>query len=118
MQREILKFQEQNASYTEEILEHSFANKLLSERNSIEKHMGHEENWRRSLEEEITIIKSSNANLMMMVNNITLVAGMAPFLPASCTVGTTVSSAPLIKLGQKLSSDEQITSARIGLPVS
>ncbi|XP_075286595.1 macrophage receptor MARCO [Opisthocomus hoazin] len=75
MQREILKFQEQNASYTEEILEHSFANKLLSERNSIEKHMGHEENWRRSLEEEITIIKSSNANLMMMVNNITLVAG-------------------------------------------
>ncbi|NXH67618.1 MARCO protein, partial [Hydrobates tethys] len=75
MQREILKFQEQNTSYTEEILERSFANKLLLERNSTEKHMGHEENWRRSLEEEITIIKSSNANLMMMMNNITLVAG-------------------------------------------
>ncbi|NXN76402.1 MARCO protein, partial [Himantopus himantopus] len=75
MQREILKFQEQNTSYTDEILESSFANKLLLERNSTEKHMGHEENWRRSLEEEITIIKSSNANLMMMMNNITLVAG-------------------------------------------
>ncbi|NWH52954.1 MARCO protein, partial [Fregata magnificens] len=75
MQREILKFQEQNTSYTEEILESSFANKLFLERHSTEKHMGHEENWRRSLEEEITIIKSSNANLMMMMNNITLVAG-------------------------------------------
>ncbi|NXT51966.1 MARCO protein, partial [Pluvianellus socialis] len=75
MQSEILKFQEQNASYAEEILESAFANKLLLERNSTEKHMGHEENWRRSLEEEITIIKSSNANLMMMMNNITLVAG-------------------------------------------
>ncbi|XP_055574566.1 macrophage receptor MARCO isoform X1 [Falco cherrug] len=75
MQREILKFQEQNTSYTEKILESSFANKLLLERNSAEKHMGHEENWRRSLEEEITIIKSSNENLMMMMNNITLVAG-------------------------------------------
>ncbi|KFV97607.1 Macrophage receptor MARCO, partial [Fulmarus glacialis] len=75
MQREILKFQEQNTSYTEKILESSFANKLLLERNSTEKHKGHEENWRRSLEEEITIIKSSNANLMMMMNNITPVAG-------------------------------------------
>ncbi|NXC72599.1 MARCO protein, partial [Anhinga anhinga] len=75
MQREILKFQEQNTSYTEEIPESSFANKLLWERNSVEKHMGHEENWRKSLEEEITIIKNSNANLMMMMNNITLVAG-------------------------------------------
>ncbi|KFW69264.1 Macrophage receptor MARCO, partial [Pygoscelis adeliae] len=75
MQREILKFQEKNTSYTEEILESSFANKLLLETNSTEKHMGHEENWRRILEEEITIIKSSNANLMMMMNNITLVAG-------------------------------------------
>ncbi|NXA23072.1 MARCO protein, partial [Ibidorhyncha struthersii] len=75
MQREILKFQEQNTSYTDEILESSFANKLVLERNSTEKHMGHEENWRRSLEEEITIIKSSNANLMMMMNNITLAAG-------------------------------------------
>ncbi|NWQ85715.1 MARCO protein, partial [Burhinus bistriatus] len=75
MQREILKFQEQNTSYREEILGSSFARKLLLERNSTEKYMGHEENWRRSLEEEITIIKSSNANLMMMMNNITLVAG-------------------------------------------
>ncbi|NXW35109.1 MARCO protein, partial [Phaetusa simplex] len=83
MQREILKLQELNTSYTEEILESSFANKLLLERNSSEKHMGHEENWRRSLEEEITIIKSSNANLMMMMNNITLIAGMVPFLHAT-----------------------------------
>ncbi|NXG92342.1 MARCO protein, partial [Stercorarius parasiticus] len=86
MQREILKFQELNTSYTEEILESSFANKLLLERNSSEKHMGHEENWRRSLEEEITIIKSSNANLMMMMNNITLIAGMVPFLHAKSGV--------------------------------
>ncbi|NXS09088.1 MARCO protein, partial [Neodrepanis coruscans] len=75
MQREIQKFQEQNTSYTEEILKSSFANDLILERSSAEKYMRHEENWRRSLEEEITIIKSSNANLMMMVNNITLVAG-------------------------------------------
>ncbi|CAN0225112.1 unnamed protein product [Bubo scandiacus] len=75
MQREILKLQEQNASYIEDILESSFGDKLLLERKSAEKHMGHEENWRRSLEEEITIIKSSNANLMMLMNNITLVAG-------------------------------------------
>ncbi|NWQ68744.1 MARCO protein, partial [Neopipo cinnamomea] len=75
MEREILKFQEQNASYTEEILKSSFANSLILERSSAEKYMGHEENWKRSLEEEITIIKSSNANLMMMVSNITLVAG-------------------------------------------
>ncbi|KAJ7403305.1 macrophage receptor with collagenous structure [Pitangus sulphuratus] len=76
MEREILKFQEQNTSYTEEILKSSFANSLISERSSAEKYMGHEENWRRSLEEEITIIKNSNANLMMMVSNITLVAGL------------------------------------------
>uniref|UniRef100_A0A8D0EH47 Macrophage receptor with collagenous structure n=1 Tax=Strix occidentalis caurina TaxID=311401 RepID=A0A8D0EH47_STROC len=76
MQREILKLQEQNGSYIEDILESSFGDKLLLERKSAEKHMGHEENWRRSLEEEITIIKSSNANLMMLMNNITLVAGM------------------------------------------
>ncbi|XP_050196437.1 macrophage receptor MARCO isoform X2 [Myiozetetes cayanensis] len=75
MEREILKFQEQNTSYTEEILKSSFANSLISERSSAEKYMGHEENWRRSLEEEITIIKNSNANLMMMVSNISLVAG-------------------------------------------
>ncbi|NXE09529.1 MARCO protein, partial [Lophotis ruficrista] len=75
MQRQILKLQEQNTSSTEEILESSFADKLLWERNAVENHVGHEENWRRSLEEEITIMKSSNANLMMMMKNITLVAG-------------------------------------------
>ncbi|XP_017927998.2 macrophage receptor MARCO [Manacus vitellinus] len=74
MEREILKFQEQNTSYTEEILKSSFANSLISERSSAE-YLGQEENWRRSVEEEITIIKSSNAHLMMMVSNITLVAG-------------------------------------------
>ncbi|NXM66734.1 MARCO protein, partial [Serilophus lunatus] len=75
MQRDILKFQEQNTSYTEEILKRSFANNLILEKSSAENFMRHEENWRRSLEEEITIIKNSNANLMMRVNNITLVAG-------------------------------------------
>lgn len=118
MQREILKLQEQNTSYTEEILESSFASKLLSERNFIEKPMGHEENWRRSLEKEVTIIKSSNANLMMMMRNITLVAGMAPFLHAGCAMGRAGSSVPLAKLAQKSSSDEQITRARFGLPLS
>ncbi|KAK4817188.1 hypothetical protein QYF61_003527 [Mycteria americana] len=110
MQREILKFQEQN---TEGILESSFGSKLLLERNSTNQHMEHEENWRRSLEEEITIIKSSNANLMMMVNNITLVAGTAPSLRAGYTVGRPGSPAPLAKLGQKPSPDEQITRARL-----
>ncbi|NXF93951.1 MARCO protein, partial [Eubucco bourcierii] len=66
MQRDIVKLQEQNTTYREEILQPSFASKLS---------MGHEENWWKSLEEEITIIKSSNANLMMKMNNITLVAG-------------------------------------------
>ncbi|XP_063255908.1 macrophage receptor MARCO [Prinia subflava] len=77
MQREILKLQEQNASYTERILESSFANNLALSRSSAENNflMRHEENWRRSLEEEINIIRSNNANLMMRMNNITLVAG-------------------------------------------
>ncbi|NXH18608.1 MARCO protein, partial [Bucco capensis] len=66
MQREILELQEQNTVYTEEFQESSFADKLR---------MGHNENWRRSLEEEITIIKKNNANLMKMMNNVTLVAG-------------------------------------------
>uniref|UniRef100_A0A663N9T6 Macrophage receptor with collagenous structure n=1 Tax=Athene cunicularia TaxID=194338 RepID=A0A663N9T6_ATHCN len=78
MQREILKLQEQNASYIEDILEGSFDDKLILERKSAEKYMGHEENWRRSLEEEITIIKSSNANLMMLMNNFTLVPAGSP----------------------------------------
>ncbi|XP_068051377.1 macrophage receptor MARCO isoform X1 [Anomalospiza imberbis] len=77
MQRQILKLQEQNASYTEEILQSYSANNLALLRSSTWKDflMRHEENWRRSLEEEITIIKSNNANLMMRMNNITLVAG-------------------------------------------
>ncbi|NXS80165.1 MARCO protein, partial [Erpornis zantholeuca] len=77
MQREVLKLQEQNASYTEESLKSSFANNLALVRSSTGKSflMTHEEKWRRSLEEQITIIKSNNANLMMRMNNITLVAG-------------------------------------------
>ncbi|NXA82125.1 MARCO protein, partial [Thryothorus ludovicianus] len=77
MQREILKLQEQNASYTEEILQSSFANNLALSGSPAGKSflMRHEENWRRSLEEEISIIKSNNANLMMRMSNITLVAG-------------------------------------------
>ncbi|XP_009962930.2 macrophage receptor MARCO [Tyto alba] len=75
MQKEILKFQEPNTSYAEEFLESSFADKLVLERNSARMHIRLEENWRRTLEEEITLIKRSNANLMMLMNNITLVAG-------------------------------------------
>ncbi|NWV95980.1 MARCO protein, partial [Machaerirhynchus nigripectus] len=77
MQGEILKLQEQNASYTEEILKSSFANNLALARSSTGKSfpMRYEESWRRSLEEEITIIKNNNANLMMRMKNITLVAG-------------------------------------------
>ncbi|NWW21074.1 MARCO protein, partial [Falcunculus frontatus] len=77
MQREILKLQEQNASYTEEILKSSFAKNQALVGSSTGKSflIRHEENWRRSLEEEITAIKSNNANLMMRMNNITLVAG-------------------------------------------
>ncbi|NWT07809.1 MARCO protein, partial [Vireo altiloquus] len=94
MQREVLKLQEQNASYTEEILKSSFANSLALGRSSARKSfpMTHEENWRRSLEEEITIIKSNNANLMMKMNNITLVAGMA--LHDGSAVGRPGSSGP------------------------
>uniref|UniRef100_A0A8C3M6X7 Uncharacterized protein n=1 Tax=Geospiza parvula TaxID=87175 RepID=A0A8C3M6X7_GEOPR len=78
MQREILELQEQNASYTEEILQRYPASHLALSRSSTWKDflMGREENWRRTLEEEITIIKSNNANLMMRMSNITLVAGM------------------------------------------
>ncbi|NXU41988.1 MARCO protein, partial [Drymodes brunneopygia] len=77
MQREIFKLQEQNASYTEEFLKSSSASNLAMARSSTGKSfpMRHEENWRRSLEEEITIIKSNNANLMMRINNITVVTG-------------------------------------------
>lgn len=89
MQREILELQEQNASYTEEILQRSSASHLALSRSSTWKDflMGQEENWRRSLEEEITIIKSNNANLMMRMNNITLVAGMALLAGSAALVG-------------------------------
>ncbi|XP_023787122.1 macrophage receptor MARCO isoform X2 [Cyanistes caeruleus] len=77
MQGEILKLQEQNASYTEEIQESLFAQKLALSKSSAGKDflMIHEESWRRSLEEQITIIKSNNANLMMRMKNITVIAG-------------------------------------------
>lgn len=119
MQREILKLQEQNASYTEEILGTSFANNpsfAPLSRSSTGKSflMGHEENWRRSLEEEITIIKSNNANLMMRMNNITLVAGMA--VHAGSALGRPDSSAPLAGLKTQL--DGPITRAGFNLPVS
>lgn len=116
MQREILKLQEQNASYTEEILESSFANHLALSRSSTGKSflMGLEENWKRSLEEEITIIKSNNANLMMRMDNITLVAGMAAH--AGSAVGTPGSSVSLAGLKTQL--DDPITRARFYLPVS
>ncbi|KAM9380263.1 macrophage receptor MARCO [Phaethornis superciliosus] len=75
MQGEISKWQEQNTPYTEDSLKSSVSNKLGWERNSTEMHIGYEQDWRRSLEEEIIIIKSSNANLMMMMNNISKTAG-------------------------------------------
>lgn len=89
MQREILELQEQNASYTEEILQSSSASHLALSRSSTWKDflVGQEENWRRSLEEEITIIKSNNENLMMRMNNITLVAGMALLAGSAALVG-------------------------------
>ncbi|KFV82523.1 Macrophage receptor MARCO [Struthio camelus australis] len=75
MQRDMSKIQGKNTSYSEEMLESSFANKLILEKNYIERDMRPEENWMRSLEEEVNIIKNSNENLMMMMNNITLAAG-------------------------------------------
>ncbi|NWR73948.1 MARCO protein, partial [Centropus unirufus] len=75
MQKELLKLQERNTSYAEEILESTFSNDQLLEGNFALKRMGHEENWRRSLENEVILIKNRNADLMMMMKNITLVAG-------------------------------------------
>ncbi|NXK87871.1 MARCO protein, partial [Formicarius rufipectus] len=117
MQGEILKIQQQNASHIEEILKSSSPNDPIWERSSAEKYIEHEETWRRSLEEEINIIKSSNENLMMMVNNITLVAGMTLFLHAGSTVGSTGSSAPLAKLSKNPSSYASVTRARFDLLV-
>lgn len=90
MQKEILKLQERNTTYTEKILESSFTSQLRA---------GPLDNWRRSLEQEITIIKVSNANMMTMMKNITLITGMASFLRVGSRVGRTVSSTPLAKLG-------------------
>ncbi|POI35528.1 hypothetical protein CIB84_000720 [Bambusicola thoracicus] len=84
MKEEMLKRQENNAFHAEEMIGRSYADNLLLEKNFTERGMGHEENWRRHLEKEITVIKSSNANLMMMMSNITLLAGMAQFLHADC----------------------------------
>lgn len=108
MQKEILKLQEQNTTNTENILESSFTSQLRA---------GPLDNWRRSLEQEITVIKVSNANMMTMMRNITLITGMASLLHAGCGVGRTGSSTPLAKLGQKPSSDEQTTRARFCLLV-
>ncbi|NXC45745.1 MARCO protein, partial [Penelope pileata] len=75
MQGKMLKYQEDDAFYAEEMMGRSYADSLLMEKNSTGRNVGREENWRRSLEKEITIIKSSNANLMRMMSNITLLAG-------------------------------------------
>ncbi|NXD06091.1 MARCO protein, partial [Nothocercus nigrocapillus] len=77
MQREMSKIQGRNASCSEEMLKSSFAEKLFLEKNYIDRDMRPGENWMRNLEEEINVIKSSNENLVMMMNNITLVAGEA-----------------------------------------
>lgn len=75
MKEEMLKRQENTAFHAEEMIGRSYADNLLLEKNFTERGMGREENWRRHLEKEITVIKSSNANLMMMMSNITLLAG-------------------------------------------
>uniref|UniRef100_A0A8C6ZSI2 Macrophage receptor MARCO-like n=1 Tax=Nothoprocta perdicaria TaxID=30464 RepID=A0A8C6ZSI2_NOTPE len=75
IQREMSEIQGRNTSHSEEMLESSFAEKLLLEKNYIEGDMRSGENWMRNLEEEINIIKSSNENLIMMMNNISLTAG-------------------------------------------
>ncbi|NXE55999.1 MARCO protein, partial [Casuarius casuarius] len=77
MQRDMSKIQGKNTSYSEEMLESSSAEKLLLEKNYIGRDLTPEKDWMRSLEEEINIIKNSNENMMMMMNNITLAAGMA-----------------------------------------
>lgn len=93
MKEEMLKRQENTAFHAEEMIGRSYADNLLLEKNFTERGMGREENWRRHLEKEITVIKSSNANLMMMMSNITLLAGMAQFLHGDCLVGRNGSSA-------------------------
>ncbi|XP_065606696.1 macrophage receptor MARCO [Cyrtonyx montezumae] len=75
MKEEMLKCQENNAFHAEEMIGRSYADGLLLEKNLTEWDLGHEENWRKHLEKEITVIKRSNANLMMMMSNITLLAG-------------------------------------------
>ncbi|XP_015724326.1 macrophage receptor MARCO isoform X2 [Coturnix japonica] len=75
MKEEILKCQENNAFHAEEMIGRSYADDVLLEKNFTGRNVGHGENWRRHLEKEITVIKSSNANLMMMMSNITLLAG-------------------------------------------
>eukprot|EP00075_Anas_platyrhynchos_P006171 XP_012964284.2 macrophage receptor MARCO isoform X1 [Anas platyrhynchos] len=67
---EMLKHQENNASYAEGVMGRSYANNLL-----LDGDMRHEEYWKRSIEREIIIIKNSNANLETRMSNISLVAG-------------------------------------------
>uniref|UniRef100_A0A8B9R218 Macrophage receptor with collagenous structure n=1 Tax=Anas platyrhynchos TaxID=8839 RepID=A0A8B9R218_ANAPL len=70
MEEEMLKHQENNTSYAEGVMGRSYANNLL-----LDGDVRHEENWRRSIEREIIIIKNSNANLETRMSNISLVAG-------------------------------------------
>lgn len=91
-----MKHQENNVSYAEGVLGRSYANNLL-----LDGDVRHEENWRRSIENEIIIIKNSNAYLETRMSNISLVPGMAPFLHAGYSVGRAGSSAPPARLGQR-----------------
>lgn len=111
----MLKRQENTAFHAEEMIGRSYADNLLLEKNFTERGMGREENWRRHLEKEITVIKSSNANLMMMMSNITLLAGMAQFLHGDCLVGRNALLHCLLSQGKP--SSEGITMARFGLTV-
>lgn len=110
---EMLKHQENNASYAEGVMGRSYANNLL-----LDGDVRHEEYWKRSIEREIIIIKNSNANLETRMSNISLVAGIGPFLHAGYSVGRAGSSAPPARLGQcRENLVPGITWARFGLPM-
>ncbi|OXB58402.1 hypothetical protein ASZ78_012430 [Callipepla squamata] len=118
MKEEMLKCQENSAVHAEEMIGRSYADNLLLEKNFTEWDLGHEENWRKHLEKEITVIKRSNTNLMLMMSNITLLAGMAQFLHAGCLVGESwfFSTTSKIGLNWGKSCSEGITMARFGHP--
>ncbi|NXJ10003.1 MARCO protein, partial [Odontophorus gujanensis] len=99
MKEEMLKCHENNAFHAEEMIGRSYADNLLLEKNFTEWDLGHEENWRKHLEKEIAVIKRSNANLKLMMSNITLLAGMAQFLHAGCLVGKAGSSLCVVPAG-------------------